>query len=276
LQVNDLRDRLAPSNQRDWAAELARLPYAQIDNDQVQLHNIRDLNYVTESDFVLEYDDRSFRLGDIQSVDYIVVPFQGMPLIAHTMLSFGMTGGEYIAVSAEIRNEKEEKYSPLLGISNQFEIMYVVASERDLIRLRTRHRDADVYIYPTIATPEQAQALFVDIMRRANQLAEVPEFYHTLANNCTTNLFDHVRQLQSANAISPLQYGWQVLFTGYSDRLAYDAGLLKTNLSFEETKQLAYVNDLAEAHYDAADFSLQIRRRQLAMTAWPPSDNRSR
>ncbi|HMO14778.1 MAG TPA: DUF4105 domain-containing protein [Pirellulaceae bacterium] len=272
LQVNNLQDRLQPSNDRDWNVDMSMLPTAEVVGRHIVLKNVRDCIYATEQDFVIRYFDKSFDLDQIQSVDFILVPFKN-PMIAHTMLSFELDNGDYISVSAEIRTEKAEKYSPMLGISNQFELIYVVATERDLIRLRTHHRDADVYIYPTVATPEQSQALFMSILERINGLQQTPEFYHTFKNNCTTNIYEHVTQLQREQSIvNVLQYNWQILLPGFTDRLAYDQGLLRTNVSFLETKRLALVNDLAHIHYDDPHFSQKIRSRQQAMLGLDSAD----
>lgn len=256
---------MQPSNSRDWTAELTVLPYAEVSGDQVTVRNIRDCEYVTANDFVLEHYDRTFAIDDIRSVDFVVVPFGRTTLLAHTILSFGLSDESRIAVSVEIRTEKQEDYSALLGTTNQFELIYVVASEADVIRLRAKHRESDVYVYPTVADARQSQELFLSVMQRVNKLAGQPEFYNTLNNNCTTNIYEHVKQLQGQqSAANTLKYSWQILLPGYSDRYAYDHGLLKTNLSFKETKALAKVNDLAEIHFDDPDFSRKIRARHSA------------
>ncbi len=263
LQVNNLQQRLQPSNFRDWSPQFARLPYAIVsEQGEIQLHNIRSNEYVTENDFIPNYYDRTFHIDDVQSVDFFVVPFRGLEFMAHTMLSFGLRDGTYISVSAEIRTEKGEKYSPILGMGNQFELTYVVADERDLVRLRTRHRDADVYLYPTVATPAQAQALFLDVLQRVNELMNQPEFYGTLRNNCTTNIVNHINRL----APNRVAYSLRVLLPGLSDRYAYDLGLLDQSVPFEQLKQSAWINDLAERFYDDPDFSQQIRRRRRLPT----------
>jgi hypothetical protein len=211
---------------------------------------------LSEEDFVLRYSDRTFRLADVQAVDFVVVPFRFRP-IAHTMLSFALADGTYFGVSVEIRTEQGEDYSTVLGMARQFEVTYVVADERDLIRRRTRHLDAEVYVYPTVATPEQARELLVDVMARMNELAERPEFYHTLVNNCTTNLVSHV------NALNPsrVPYSIGVLLPGLADRYAYDLGILDRRVPFEELQRAARVKDLATLHYDDPEFSRKIRSR---------------
>ena len=262
-QINKLEDRVRPSNDRDWSPEFNLISTAEFEDGIATVRNIRNCQWLTEKNFVYETYDREFPLSDIESVDFVVVPFQNMPVIAHTMLSFGLADGSYITLSAEIRTERGEEYSPILGISNQFEITYVIADERDLIRLRTRHRDADVYLYPTVATPEQAQDLFVNVMTRANQLAQRPEFYDTILNNCTNNIVRHVNQI-SPNRV-PISL--EILLPGMSDRYAYNLGLLPQYIGFERLKQLAHVNALAETHYDSPDFSQKIRSGQTAIRA---------
>ena len=148
------------------------------------------------------------------------------------MLSFGFDDDQYLGVSVEIRKEKGESYDPVKGFLRQYEIMYVVADERDLIQLRTNHWKNELFLYRTRATREAARDLFVDVMRRVNKLRVAPEYYDTLTNNCTTNIARHVNRL-SPNRI-PFDY--RVLLAGYSDRLAYDIGLLETETSFEETR----------------------------------------
>jgi hypothetical protein len=247
---------LAPSNDRNWEPSLAVLPYAEFDGDLVTVHNIRKCTYLTESDYVVWHYDKTLDLNDLESVDFIKVPFTGAPSLAHTMLSFGFRGGDYLAVSVEARLEQGEVYSPLKGALRQYELMYVVADERDVIQLRTEHRNVEVFMYPARVTPEQARAFFVSMMQRANKLRAQPEFYDTITNNCTTNIVQHINQLRPGR----IPFDLRVLLPGRSDQLAYELGLLDTNISLEETRRRAKVNDLARRYQDSPDFSASIRR----------------
>ena len=269
LNVNGLTDRFQASNERDWSPEMEQVPSATLEAGVVTLKNIRHNTYASEDDFVVEYFDRKFNLSEIQSVDYVVVPFK-IKQIAHTMLSFGLQDGTYLTVSIEVRKEKGERYNPVLGMGRKFELMYLVGDERDLIRLRTEHRDAQVYVYPSVATPEHAQALFLDVMERANHLAFDPEFYHSIGNNCTTNLAGHVNEISSKK----IRYGWRVLLPGLSAKYAYDLGLLDNRIPFEELTEIALVNDLALEHRDAADFSQKIRARHSRVARYAELDAR--
>lgn len=235
---------------------MAVLPYARFREDQVTVYNVRNCSYVDEDTYVLHYEDRRYDLDELESVDLIVCPFPSAPSLAHTMLSFGFRDGRYLGVSVEARLEEGESYSAAGGTIRQFELMYVVADERDLIQLRTDIRKTDVYIYRVRATPEELRRLFVDILKRVNTLRKRPEFYDTILNNCTTNIVSHV------NRIRPGAIPWQPtsVLTGLIDREAYRLGLLVDYGTFDETKQHAHVSRLAERYVNAPQFSAWIRR----------------
>lgn len=247
---------LTPSNDRNWKTVQARLARAEFKGDHVTVRDIRNFRHLADDQHEIDYYDKKFDLDAIRSVDFVVVPFAGAPNMAHTMLSFGFEGGEHVVLSVEARYEQDETYNPVLGLMNQYELIYVLGDERDLIQLRTNVWLNDVYIYPAKATPPQVRELFVDVLRRANQLAERPEFYNTLTNNCTTNIVDHINRLVPNRV--PLDQ--RILLNGQSDRLAYELGLLDADRSFEETKAAARINYLAYLYRDSADFSTLIRR----------------
>ncbi len=252
----DLLKVFEPSNDRDWSPEQARLAHAEFLGEKVKVHNIRHCTYHSVDDCLVRYNDKTFDLRNLRTVDFIVVPFEDLPNVAHTMLSFGFSDGEYLAVSVEIRKERGEEYNPAKGILRQYELIYNVADERDLFQKYALHYMYNVYVYRTRATPEQARMLFVDVMTRVNKLVEQPEFYDTLTNNCTTNIRQHINRLKADR----IPYDYRVLLPGHSDRLAYDLGLLQTDVSFEETQQRARINYQAYVHRDSPSFSTLIRR----------------
>ena len=251
-----LEDVRAPSNERDWIPEQAIMPTAEWNGSQVTVRNVRNFEFVTEHDFIPRYYDKTYQLDDLESVDFIVAPFKDTPVLAHTMISFGFGHGEFLVSSVEARLEKGESYSPLAGAWRQFEIMYVLADERDVIQLRTEHRDTDVYVYRAQATREQVRALLLDVLNRVNKLAKEPEFYDTIYNNCTTNIAQHINDLKPGR----IPYDYHVLLPGFSPKFAYDLGLLDKSVPFEELTRRAHINDLAHRYRTSADFSTKIRR----------------
>lgn len=245
-----------PSNDRNWIVAQRVMPHAKIGAKDVTIYNIRNFEYITEKDVIPRYYDRRVALADVKTVDLIVTPFTPGSLLAHTMLSFGMRDGEYLAASVEARLENGEVYSPVDGAAQQFEIMYVLADERDVVRLRTDIRNNDVYVYRAKATPEQVQALFLDVLARTNQLYEQPEFYDTLTNNCTSNIVQHINKLKPDS----IPNDPRIVLTGLAPNVAYDLDLIERHGTFEETKRLAYVSERARLSRDAPDFSDRIRR----------------
>jgi hypothetical protein len=244
-----------PSNDRDWVEEQRVLPRAEIRGDDVLIHNVRNAQFFSYRDCIVDYYDKAYDLKKLKTVDFVVIPFADNRAIAHTMLSFGFDGDEYVGVSAEVRLEKGESYNAAVGLFGQFELMYVVADEHDLLPVRPEFRGVDVLLYRSTATPDQARALFLDVMQRVNQLHEQPEFYDTLRNNCTTNIVRHI------NAIAPgrVPYDYRVLLPGYADSLAYELGLIDKSLPFEETRRRAVISDRILKYRDDPRFSARIR-----------------
>lgn len=243
-----------PSNNRDWAVDQAVLPSAEIRPPYVTIHDIRNFSYQSTDRYTPAYYDRTFDLRKLDSVWFVVEPF-GQPGAAHTFVSFGFGGNEFVAISIEIRKEKGESFSALKGLLRQYELMYVIGDERDLIRLRTNYRRDPVYLYRIQATPEKIEEMFLSMLARANALREHPEFYNTLTNTCTTNLVRHV----NAIANDRVPYDPAVLLPSSSDRLAYDLGLIDHTFTFAETRKRAWINEKAESAADDADFSQKIR-----------------
>jgi hypothetical protein len=248
-------DKRTPSNDRDWVPEHQVLARADIQGDQIHIHNVRNAEYFSYRDCLVDYYDKTYDLKKLQTVDFLMVPFNENRAIAHTFLSFGFAGGDYVGISVEVRLEKGESYDPAIGLLSQFELIYVVADERDLIRVRAEYRNVDVLVYRTTATPEMARKLFLDVMNRVNQLHDQPEFYDTLSNNCTTNLVRHINTL----APNRVPHDYRVLLPGYSDSLAYELGLIDNTVPFSEARRRARINDLALRYKDDPRFSQRIR-----------------
>jgi hypothetical protein len=257
----NVEKRIMPSNFRDWTPEQAVVPSVEARGSQVTVHNVRNCQYFANDVYLVDYYDKTFDMNSVCGVDYIVAPFSGSPALAHTMLSFRILGADgksdYLALSVETRKERTETYSPVKGSARQYELIYLMADERDVIQYRTNFSGQDVYVYQTTASPQAAREILADVLNRVNQLAQQPEFYDTLTNNCTTNIVDHINRIRPHRVFADLR----VLLPGYSDELAYEQGLIARYGTFQETKQRAYVNPLAHQYAGRADFSELIRRR---------------
>lgn len=245
-----------PSNQRSWTPDTQRTANAIVTGESVKIENVRNAFYRSKTDFDVHWETRSYDLRKLETVWFMVEPFSDWRGPAHTLLSFGFSDGQYISISVEIRKEVGESFSPLGGLLRQYELIYIVGDERDLIGLRANHRHDDVYLYKIRATPEQARELFVSMLTRANHVAKKPEFYNTLTSTCTTNIVEHI------NVIAPgrIPLSYKTLLPAYSDELAFDLGLIETNLSREEFRAAHHINEMANRHADKPDFFQAIRR----------------
>lgn len=244
-----------PSNDRDWTLDQTVLPYAEINGNQVSVHNIRNFSYTSTSDYTPAYYDATFDLDKIKNIYFVVEPFSGYVGAAHTFLSFEFEGDKFVSISVEIRKEKGESFSAIKGLLRRYELTYVIADERDVVKLRSNYRHDKVFVYPVKTTPEKMRAVFLSMIERANKLKAEPEFYNTMVSNCTTNIAKHVNQ------ISPKRVPWDITFLlpEEADRYVYKLGLIDNALPFEETRATHFINDLATQYANSPDFSLKIR-----------------
>jgi hypothetical protein len=243
------------SNDRDWQPEVALTPYFTMNGDTTTIHNVRNFNYRSETDFDPRWETRTYDLSTLDSVDLIAVYWAGKA-IAHIMLSFGFAGKDYIAVSIETRKEKGESYSTLAGFFRQYELYYVVADERDVIRVRTTYRQPqeDVYIYRINGPLKNLRRVFLDYIKSINDLRDRPRFYNTLTTNCTTTIWMHTRMNPESPPLS-----WKILLSGYLPDYLYDLGRLDTTRPFADLEKLSHVNARAHAADKDAAFSQRIR-----------------
>ena len=245
---------IRPSNERNWSGDQTVLSYSEVEGSEVKVYNIRNFTCRNTTDYDKDYYNKTFRLNNLTSIWFMVEPFSGNLGAAHTFLSFGF-GDEYVAISVEIRKEKGEKFSPSKGLLKNYELMYVIGDERDLIKLRSNYRKDTVYLYKINTTAERMQLVFLDMLARANDIKEKPEFYNTIFNTCTTNIVKHVNKIAPGRV--PKSY--KILMPAYSDELAYELGLIVTNKSFEETREHYKINDAALRYANDSLFSVKIR-----------------
>jgi hypothetical protein len=249
--------RLTPTNEADWQTDVSRLAYATIDGDLITVHNVRNFDYRSEFDYAPAWYDKQFNIRDLEGVDLVAVYWMG-PAVAHTFVSFAFAGGRHLSVSIETRKRIGQGYSTLRGFFRQYEIIYVVADERDTIRLRTNYRrdpPEEVFVYRVEAPPEAARRIFLQYMTRINQLRASPEFYNTLTSNCTTEIW-----LNTLVNAQHLPLSWKILVSGYVPEYLYEQGRLDTRVPFPELRRRAGINARAQAADAAPDFSSRIRQ----------------
>jgi Domain of unknown function (DUF4105) len=230
---------IPPSNDRDWQKDVAVLTRARVDGDRVTIENVRNNEYRTETDYTPRYETRTYDLRALRSLDLYLV-YWGSPLIAHTILSFVFDGDRYLAVSIETRKNGDEAYSAVRGFFRQYELFYVVADERDVVRL--------------VATPAFAREVLLDYLKTVNNLGERPQWYNALTHNCTTAVRGHM-----VPYVKDAVWSWKILLNGKLDELLYAIGAVRQDLPLAELRARGHVNDRARAAERDPDFSRRIR-----------------
>lgn len=253
---------LEPSNNRAWQKDVAKLSYATVEENIINIYNIRNFNYKSETDYTPQYYNDSFDSNTLNGVDIICSYWMG-PEIAHVFLSFSFEDknntNKHLAISIETRKEKNEEYSTIKGFFRQYELYYVVADERDLIGLRTNIRNnpkEDVYRYKIKGDIEDAKTLFLEYVKQINSLKERAQFYNTLTTNCTTTIWTN-----TFSNSSHLAFNWKILVSGFVPEYLFQNEKLQneSNKSFVELQKDAYVNPLVKNSIIDENFSSIIR-----------------
>ena len=245
---------LQPTNDADWQADVARLPWGEVHGDRLTIHNLRNADYRTEQDYTVRYEDRTYDLAKLRGLDLFMI-YWGSPLIAHTIMSWQFDIGPPLAISIETRKKVGQEYSAIEGFFKQYELIYVVADERDVIRLRTNYRGEEVYLYRLKTPIAQARALLLDYVHTMNELRGHPQFYNALTDNCTTSIRRHVTHVEP----DAPRFDWRLIVNGYGDELMYERGNVDTRLSFAELRARSRVNTKAKAADQDPAFSIRIR-----------------
>jgi hypothetical protein len=244
---------ISPSHHRPWRPEVAVMPRATIDGDRVRFTGVRNFDYRSRNDFTARYEEREVQLSHLTGLDFFV-SYWSEGLVGHTFLSFIFDNAPPLSISIETRPEVGEGFQPIASLFKQFELIYVVGDERDLVGVRANHRRETVYLYRLNTPAENARRLFLIYLARINELADRPEFYHLLSNSCTINI---IRYANAAGREG--RFDIRHFFNGLIDSYLYHSGRVDTSLPFDELRRRSLINAAAQAADGAADFSQRIR-----------------
>lgn len=255
---------LEPRNDRPWQPDVARLPAVTFDGTRVTIDNVRDFRWRSDTDFDARWETRRHDLAEVVALDLFVC-YWGPRAIAHTILSWEFADGRRLAISIETRKELGEEYSALRGFFRQFELYYVVADERDVIRVRTDCRGEDLFLYRLRTPPARAAALLRDYLLRIDRLRGQPEWYNALEKNCTTVIFDHVRPV-----VGHVPFDLRMLANGWIDAMLREQGVVNDSLDYGALRAASAISARARAAGDDPAFSDLIRRDLPARPPPPP------
>ena len=247
---------------QDWAPEHSRTPAVRIDGDIIHVANVRDFTWRSDGNPELAYEEHEYDLNALNSLDYVLCPLARFDGVAHVFVCFGFSDGQHVAISVEGRRVRGRPYRVIPLLFRQYQLIYVVGDEQDVVGLRGAIWKVPVYFYPTRASREQMRAIFVDMMERAHSLEEHPEYYNLVTNNCLNNITANLRRL-GVSAPANLR----LLFTGYSDRVAYDLGFIDTDLPFEKARRVFRVDEWMRTTPLDREFSRRLRENLIQRVA---------
>jgi hypothetical protein len=245
---------LPPSNDQIWADDVAQMTSGVIDGQHVTLHNVRNFDWRSDSDYTQRWETRQYDLDRLRSVD-MIMSYWTIPAIAHMLVSFGFDNTDYVVFSVEIRPRKGESFSEIGGFFKEFELSIIAADERDVIRVRTNVRGEDDYLYRVQMPVSAMRSLFLAYIDQANTLVNAPRFYNTITANCATLVYHMMKRI-----VSHLPLNYSLLLTGYLPEYVYRIGGLTSHYSFEELRARGRITERAKAADRSVSFSTEIRR----------------
>ena len=253
---------LQPSNQRDWEYGMDVLPHVTIEGDTVQVQDLRDYSWPADGPPSSDYLDRTFDVRRLERVWFVKEPFSvpqlpGFEGVAHTYFVFDFQDQPPVAVSVESRRERGESYDVLHGMINEYELIYIWGTERDVTGRRAVVGKNQLYMYPLVGSIDSARRLFLNLAEESRELETRPRFYNTFTSNCTNELAKVANQAQPG-AIPP---NLALMFPGYSDGLLYDLGFIPNDAPLETVRQRYAITDAVTELIDQPDFSRLLRMR---------------
>ena len=243
---------ISASNTKNWAADVVHGITGTLDGDRLSVRNVRNFSWRTEADYSAGWEERTYDLSQLRSLDLFLIYWMG-PSIAHTIMSFGFDDGRYLDFSIELRRTQNDQYSAVAGFFKTNELVFIGADERDLMTLR-KVRNEQIQLYRLRTPPERARALLVEYIKEANDLAVNPRFYNTLTTNCTTAIFDMMHTVTSS-----IPFDWRILLTGHLPDYLYEHRAVDTRIPIEELRERADVTGRVDGSLTEVEFSSRIR-----------------
>ncbi len=243
-----------PKHDRQWIDYQSKLPIVTINNNFIQIKNVRDdLRYIEGGS--LNWLTKNYDLNELSEVRFAMVNLTEWKGIAHVFLSFNFNNKKFLSVSGEIRREINETFSPLKGLFRQYEMMIVLGTEKDLIGLRIFEHKDPITFYPLDISKHNAQKMLLNLLRDCQKILQTPRFYNTFTNNCATLIHDQLSSIYSKS----YQWDLRLIFPGYTDSIAWDENLISAKGNFRETSQTYIINNTAQKYLSGNAWSLKIR-----------------
>jgi hypothetical protein len=256
--------RVPPTNDAVWADEVARMTTGAVDGNRVTLHDVRNFDWRTKTDYTQRWETRAYDLHRLRTADMIMSYWSGRA-IAHMLISFGFDDGTHIVFSVEIRRKKSQEFSEIGGFFKEFELSIIAADERDVVRVRTNVRREDAYLYQLRLPLSAMRSLFLGYVAQANALEGTPRFYNTITVNCTTLVYEMMQKI-----VGHLPLDYRLLLSGYLPEYVYSVGGLNSDYPLEELRKRGRITERARESDRSDSFSADIRQGLPVLV--PPAD----
>ena len=103
---------IPPSNDHIWADDVAQMTSGVVDGHHITLHNVRNFDWRSDSDYAQRWETRHYDLDKLRSVD-MIMSYWTIPAIAHMLVSFGFDNADYVVFSVEIRRKRVKAFRRL-------------------------------------------------------------------------------------------------------------------------------------------------------------------
>lgn len=247
---------LEPSLELTWAADCEHITTATVEDGVITFHNVRDFHWRTTRDRDERWDDEvKVRLDELDAVWFVVDHFHSIHGMAHTYLTFDFACGTHLSFSFETRREKGERYHPWDGMWRAYELYLLVGHERDVTGLRTNGRRNRDYMFRAVTPPGKDRELLLAMIGKLNQLAQHPEWYHSLLTTCNTSIVNIVNQVTPGR----IPFLWRNFLPGYTPKAALKLGLIEDWGGLDATLEAARIDEVAQAWDGAGDYSVMLR-----------------
>ena len=257
---------LQPSLDLEWAADCEHLTTATVEGSTITFRNVRDFTWRTTRDRDEHWaDEVTVDAEALQQVWFIVDHFHSIKGLAHTYLTFEFGCGTCLSFSFESRREKGERYHPLDGMWRAYELYLLVGFERDVTGLRTHGRRNKDYMFRAVTLPGKDKELLFGMIKKLNDLAVNPEWYHSLFTTCNTSI------VQIVNQVAPgrIPFLWRNFLPGYTPKAAFKLKLIEDWGGLEATLEKARIDEKAQSWDGVEDNSAMLR-------SFLPSTNRDK
>jgi hypothetical protein len=247
---------LQPSLDLEWEADCKHLTTATVEGNDITFHMVRNFTWRTTRDRDENWVEQvHVKLDELQDIWFMVDHFHPLKGLAHTYLTFEFKDGTCLSFSFETRREKGERYHPWDGLWRAYELYLLVGFERDVTGLRTHARKNKDYMFRAITPPGKDKMMLLGLIKKLNDLAVKPEWYHSLLTTCNTSIVRIVNQVTPGR----IPFLWRNFLPGYTPKAAFRLKLIEDWGGFETTLDRARIDERAQAWDGEASYSTMLR-----------------